>query len=63
LYTVALNGSNFNATNQGSFPNQPEDGLFVTAAQIHNTPEPATLASAILGTVGILVLARLRRKA
>jgi hypothetical protein len=45
----------------GSFPNQPEDGLFVTAAMIQadNGPEPATLG--LLGVGSLLMVGRRRR--
>ncbi len=43
-------------TTVGLFPNQPEDGLFVTAAII--APEPASLA--LLGIGGLLLLGRRR---
>jgi hypothetical protein len=38
----------FELTNIGAFPNQPEDGLFVTAAVI-NAPEPSSIALAVVG--------------
>jgi hypothetical protein len=49
-------------TNVGSFPNQPEDGLFVTATLIQddNIPEPASLT---LLSAGSLLLLRRRRRA
>lgn len=51
----------FSVSNVGSFPNQPEDGLFVTAAIIAgaDTPEPATLG--LLVTGGLALLGRRRR--
>ena len=41
----------FEVTNIGAFPNQPEDGLFVTETVI-NSPEPSTLALLILAANG-----------
>ena len=44
-------------TGVGVFPNQPEDGLFVTAAMV---PEPGTLT--LLGAGGLLLLSRRRNR-
>jgi hypothetical protein len=38
----------FDITNIGAFPNQPEDGLFVTA-NIINAPEPSSIGLALIG--------------
>ena len=48
-------------TTVGSFPNQPEDGLFVTAGLIQalNGPEPTTLG--LLGVGSLLMVGRRRR--
>lgn len=46
-------------SNVGSFPNQPEDGLFVTA-DIINAPEPGSLA--LLGAGAMFLLGRSRRR-
>jgi hypothetical protein len=61
--TKAINDVNFNGgspivTNVGSIPNQPEDGLFVTADLIahDNLPEPGSLA--LLGIGGLMMLRR-----
>jgi hypothetical protein len=43
---VHWNGSTFVSTTIGQFPQQPEDGIFVTAAVI-NTPEPSTMIVAL----------------
>jgi hypothetical protein len=54
------NGSTFVSTNIGAFPNQPEDGEFVTQAIINPTPEPGTIVMFGTGLVGVAGL--LRRK-
>jgi hypothetical protein len=43
---VHWDGTNFVNTRIGGFPNQPEDGIFVTAAVL-NTPEPSTMLVAV----------------
>ncbi len=51
---VHWNGTSFDITSLGSFPNQPEDGIFVTSAII-NVPEPSTylvLGAGLLGLIG-----------
>ena len=70
VWDVSWNGSAFVSTLIGQFPNQPEDGIFVTAAIINpgceqtntcgaSVPEPATLA---LGAVTLVALAATRRR-
>jgi PEP-CTERM motif len=59
VFDVHYNGVDFVVTQIGNFPNQPEDGLFVTAAIINPTgvPEPSTLTligSALVGLPFIL---------
>ena len=73
VWNVHWNGSAPVNTNIGSFPNQPEDGIFVTAAIINpcppgevcnNVPEPdsvALLAAALLACA-VAVRASRRRK-
>ena len=71
VWDVAWNGSSFVNTIIGNFPNQPEDGIFVTAAILKpgcdqtNTcgatvPEPGTLG--LLGLALVGVAARRRAK-
>jgi len=55
------NGSTFVSTNIGSFPNQPEDGEFVTQAIIHPTPEPGTILMVGTGLVGLAGAMRRKR--
>ena len=57
---IHWNGSTFVSTNIGAFPNQPEDGIFVTQAIIHPTPEPGTILMVGTGVVGLA--GALRRK-
>lgn len=70
VWDVEWDGANFVKTLIGAFPNQPEDGIFVTAAILNpgceatNTcgggngvPEPR---SSLLFGLGLIVLARLR---
>ena len=57
---IHFNGTTFVDTSVGTFNNQPEDGIFVTAAIVNaGTPEPATYV--LIGT-GMLGLALFRRK-
>src|SRR4029079_16584641 len=70
VWDVSWNGSGFVSTLIGQFPNQPEDGIFVTAAIINpgceqsmpcaaSVPDPATLG---LGAVTLVELAATRRR-
>lgn len=60
IYDLHWNGSSFDPlTNIGFYPNQPEDGIFVTAQRIQEigTPEPAsmiTMATGLAGLAGVL---------
>ena len=61
---LSWNGTNIVVTQIGMFPNQPEDGIFVTATIINpTTPEPSSLllfGTSVLGVAG-LVRRKLRR--
>ena len=56
VINIHWNGSQFVTTQIGSFPNQPEDGIFVTPAMV---PEPSALG--MLALIGVTVLRRKRR--
>jgi len=49
----------FVVTQVGAFPNQPEDGIFVTPEMALEAPEPSTLALMVAG-LGLAFVARLR---
>ena len=64
VYDVHYNGSSFVTTNLGAFPNQPEDGIFVTADIINAPiPEPETYALMLAGLGALGVYARRRKPA
>ena len=57
----AIAGQTFVKTQIGAFPNQPEDGIFVTAEIIRNpVPEPETCALMLAG-LGVLGWVQRRR--
>jgi hypothetical protein len=50
VFDVHFNGTTFVVTNIGTFPAQPEDGIFVTADIVQNpVPEPETYALMLAG--------------
>jgi hypothetical protein len=53
---VHWNGAGFDVTQIGQFFNQPEDGLFVTT-DIIKSPEPTSLALALLGGAAVAIVA------
>jgi len=56
------NGATCSATAIGDFPNQPEDGIFVTADIIRQPiPEPETYALMLMGLGVMGWVARRRR--
>lgn len=64
---IHWNGSSFDVSTIGNFPNQPEDGIFVTAAIIHPTPDRGSsilllgLSLAALCSVHRVFVSRARR--
>jgi hypothetical protein len=62
VFDVHFNGIGFDVTNIGTFPGQPEDGIFVTADIVERgVPEPSTWAMMILGFAGVGFMAYRRR--
>jgi hypothetical protein len=66
MYRISWNGttSSFDKTWIGAFPNQPEDGIFVTSAILNPgsvVPEPETYAMLLAG-LGLLGFTARRRK-
>lgn len=56
VYDIHWNGSGFDPLIQiGAYPNQPEDGIFVTAQRIQgsNVPEPSSILLISTGMLGI----------
>lgn len=61
VFQVHWDGTNFITSNIGTFPAQPEDGIFVTADIISNpVPEPSTY-TLMLGGLGLLGWIRRRK--
>jgi PEP-CTERM motif len=54
---VHWNGSQFVVTQIGSFPSQPEDGVFVTPTMVSlGVPEPSSITLAALGIIALAVV-------
>jgi hypothetical protein len=57
-----FNGTTFDLSVQGFFPNQPEDGIFVTTSVLNAVPEPTTVISGVMAAmIGIGLRVRNRR--
>jgi len=64
VFDVHFNGSTFVITQIGTFPAQPEDGIFVTADIVQNpVPEPETYALLLAGLASIGLAMHRRRRA
>ena len=63
VFDVHWDGTKFVITQIGTFPGQPEDGIFVTADIINpGVPEPSTWAMMILGFFGVGFMAYRRKQ-
>jgi len=63
VFDVHFNGTTFVVTNIGTFPAQPEDGIFVTADIVQNpVPEPETYALMLAGLAAMGWATRRRRR-
>jgi hypothetical protein len=51
---VHWDGTQFQVTTVGSFPNQPEDGIFVTPTMVQLAPEPSSVVLAAMGFLAII---------
>jgi len=64
VFDIHFNGSTFVVTQIGTFPAQPEDGIFVTADIVQNpVPEPETYALMLAGLAAMAWATRRRRRA
>ena len=61
MYRISWDGSSFNKTLIGAFPNQPEDGIFLTTAILNPGPVPEPSTWLLFGS-GLAGLAAWRRR-
>lgn len=62
VWRIHWNGTSFEVTNIGAFPNQPEDGIFVTADIIRGGSVPLPPAAWLFGSGLIGMIATARRQ-